>query len=107
MYRWDTQYYHIYAYYTTTSISLWISNIVNLQYISTLWKSHFLFEYVNKSHERVGISQRIGHQCTIIKLLGYGEEYTILSLRAVWWKTYNEHIIDRMLQSKGRMNCGI
>ena len=42
-----------------------------------------------------------------MKFSEYGEENTSLMNRALWWKTYQDHDIDKIRQLRGRMNAGI
>ena len=43
-----------------------------------------------------------------MKLSGYDEENTsLVTDRALWWKTYQDHTLDKIRQLRGRMNAGI
>ena len=40
-----------------------------------------------------------------MKLSGYDEENTSLTDRALWWKTYQDHALDKIRQLRGRINA--
>ena len=42
-----------------------------------------------------------------MKLIGYCKENRTLTDRAIWWKSYNEYVIEEVRQLRGRMSSAI
>ena len=42
-----------------------------------------------------------------MKLTGYCELNRSLTDRAMWWKSYNDHVIEEIRQLRGRTSSGI
>ena len=42
-----------------------------------------------------------------MKLVGYNENNPSLTDRALWWKVYNEHVVDEISQLRGHVSTGI
>ena len=42
-----------------------------------------------------------------MKLMGYDENKKLLTDRALWWKTYNIHVIEKIRQLRERVSSGI
>ena len=60
-----------------------------------------------KSHEKADLSKRIGYEYHVMKLVGYDENKRSLTDRALWWKTYNIHVIEEIRQLRGRVSTGM
>ena len=60
-----------------------------------------------KSHEKADLTKKVGYEYNIMKLSGYSEETTSLTDRALWWKSYNEEVIEEIRQQKGRVSSAI
>ena len=45
---------------------------------------------------KTNLSKSIGYQYNIMKFSGYDEENTPLADRALWWKTYQDHDLDKI-----------
>ena len=60
-----------------------------------------------KSHEKADLTKRHGYEYNIMKLSGYDEDNRSITGRTLWWKTYNDHIIEEIRQLRGRMSGGI
>ena len=57
-----------------------------------------------KSHEKAGLSKRIGYEYDIMKLVGYGESTRSLADKVLLWKSYNEHGTEEIRQLRGRVS---
>ena len=42
-----------------------------------------------------------------MNFIGYDEEYTSLTDKDTWWKTYQDHVITEIRQLRGRMNAPV
>ena len=60
-----------------------------------------------KSHEKADLSKRIGYEYNIMKLVGYDENNRSLTDRSLWWKAYNEHVIEEIRQLRGHVSTGM
>ena len=60
-----------------------------------------------KSHEKADLTKRHGYEYNIMKLSGYDEDNRSITDRTLWWKTYNDHVIEEIQQIRGRMSAGI
>ena len=54
-----------------------------------------------KSHEKADLSKRTGYEHNIMKLVGHDENNQSLTDRALWWKTYNIHVIKKLDSLEG------
>ena len=58
-----------------------------------------------KCHERADLTQVRGYEYTVMKLAGITEETTSFVNRALWWKTYNDHVKEEIRQMRGWMSA--
>ena len=64
-------------------------------------------EYYNMvTHEKVDLLKRVGYEYNIMTLVGYDKNTRPLIDRPLWWKAYNEHVIEEIRQLRGRMSTG-
>ena len=59
------------------------------------------------SHEKADLWKTTGYEYNVMKLAGYCEETKSLADRAMWWKAYNEHMLEETRQLRGRTSSGI
>ena len=60
-----------------------------------------------KSHEKADLTKTTGYEYNVMKLTGYCQENRTLTDRAMWWKSYNDHVIEEIRQLRGRTSSGI
>ena len=60
-----------------------------------------------KSNEKKNLSKQIGYEYNIMKLVGYNKNTQSLTDKTLWWKTYNEYVIEEVRQFRGRMSTGM
>ena len=58
-----------------------------------------------RCHERPDLTKSTGYECEILRLVGYTNENSSITTRALWWKTYNTYIHHEIRQLRGRMNA--
>ena len=57
--------------------------------------------------ESVTKAKFIGYECKIMRLVGLTNENSSITMRALWWKTYNPYIHHEIRQLCGRMNASM
>ena len=73
-----------------------------------LEKKNAKIRIYGKSHEKADLLKRIGYEYNIMKLVGYDENTQSLTDRVLWWKIYNEHVIEEIIgQLRGRVSTGM
>ena len=60
-----------------------------------------------KSHDKADLTKITGYEYNVMKLAGINEHNTSLTDRALWWKTYQEHIREEIRQMRGRMSASV
>ena len=60
-----------------------------------------------KIHEKADLTERIGYEYYVMKLLGNDENKRSLTDIALWWKNYNIHVIEEIRQLRGGVSFGI
>ena len=58
-----------------------------------------------RCHEQPDLTKSTGYECEILRLVGYTNENSSITTRALWWKTYNTYIHHEIRQLRGRMNA--
>ena len=59
------------------------------------------------SHEKADLRKTTGYEYNVMKLTGYCKLNRSLTDRAMWWKSYNDHVIEEIRQLRGRTSSGI
>ena len=58
-----------------------------------------------KCHERANLTKLRGYEYNVMKLAGITEVTASFFNRALWWKTYNDHVKEEIRQMRGRMSA--
>ena len=59
------------------------------------------------THETPDLTLRTGYAYEILKLSGNGEDKKSLTQRALWWKTYNVHVLHEIRQIRSIKNFNL
>ena len=63
--------------------------------------------HLENSHKKADLTKTTGYEYNVMKLTGYCQENRTLTDRAMWWKSYNDHVIEEIRQLRGRTSSGI